>query len=193
MAMDPVLLIGRYEGYDRDLFLAVTDDVRTWSPDLSQVSSPFVALVALDAAPVGADALSALATRLVGAGCRYALAWGAHAGSIYIAFFDESKERDRAGLNRRDDYLMVDDLGDEPLDNALWHAVVHAKLWLPGLPDEVEARSVLVVTSPEYSAHVELRLSDGDGLSDYVVDDDDASSWPAAAIGARIRRFLRLS
>jgi len=156
-----VRLIGKShppEAFERDLFLAVVDDVGTWSPDLSQIRSPFIVLTAFDAAALHYETLCAFADRLIRAGCRYACTWGQGCGSVHDAFDTEAI---RAGLDGEgENFVMTTRHDDESLDDALEFALFHAWTWDPGFPDTVEAGSVLAVASADYSADVERRLAD---------------------------------
>lgn len=66
--MEALRSTGRNERIERNLFLSVAHDLKSWSPDLSP-QPPFVALCALDADTEDDQTLEAFASRLMAAGC----------------------------------------------------------------------------------------------------------------------------
>jgi hypothetical protein len=74
--LSEVRLVGTGGSFERDLFLAVVDDLGIWAPDLSSVRAPFIVVTALDTRSVDDQILLSFAERLVAAGCRYSCSFG---------------------------------------------------------------------------------------------------------------------
>jgi len=142
---------GRDEVTGRPLFVlgaAVPDDI----PAALPVPGPyFVCLLAWDARQASAAEVRAVAERLLGAGCVYAVCWGPDCERVHDIF-------DEADLARRPDgpWVMTTWHSNEPLSEAIWFALFSA--W----PDDAFAdgcRSVVGVSvgSPAWAA--ELRAA----------------------------------
>ena len=149
-------LMGRSSTPDRELYLAVLDDVREWPAVITEPRPGFVALTALDTSGSDAGDLGMFAEKLLDQGCRHTVAWGPDANRLHLAFDLVSIERDERGASTID-HLPTDEVNGS-LGEALWRAVFVA------FPDFGEYGSVLVVVGPELEAITELRLRDPDDL-----------------------------
>ncbi len=161
-------LVGRYEAAERDLYLAVADDLCDWPEEIEQPSPGFVVLTALDTGRASAEELGEFAGKLLDQGCCYASAWGDDADRVHHAFDTEFMDREDLGKVPCG-FVMTTSHRDEPLDEAMWFALFAA------LPAEGEARSVLVVTNRRWAEAIQTRLSDPEQLSrDVLADEDEA-------------------
>ena len=162
--MDQVSLIGRNERLERNLYLAIVDDLTTWTPDLSTVPPPFAALCVLDSRNEGDAALEAFASRLLAAGCEWMCGWGPDGeGDLLHDVFDDVFAREMQGEWEEDDNVVTTAHDGETIDEALWFAIFNTSHPWHDIP------SVLAVVSPLYAEHVARRLADSDQLSADVV------------------------
>ena len=162
-------LVGRSSAPDRDLYVAVIDDVREWPSEIEEPQPPFVALTALDTSGADAGDLAVFAETLIEQGCRHTVAWGADANRLDLAFDLASIDREERGASTVEH--LPTDVVDGSLDEALWHAVFLA------FPDFGEYGSVLVVVGPELESAAELRLRNPNDLWNW----DEVSGESGAA------------
>jgi hypothetical protein len=155
--MDEVRLVGEITRWDRKLYLAIVDDLATWSPDLSHVPIPFAAFCAIDE-KVDMKTLEAFGEQLIAAGCRDVHSWGPLDEAIHdavdTAFIRMTPEEEW------DEKFVMTGAGDEDFDAALWEG-----LFVFG----IEWPSVLAISSPAYAEQLERRLGDPDQLARDVV------------------------
>ena len=155
--MDEVRLVGRHERTERDLYVSVAHDIKTWSPELTRLR-PFVALLAMDADTEENETLELLASHLIAAGCHYVCTWGPGCERMHDVV-DEVWHRvnsDLAALpadawDERD--VMTTWHERESLDEALWYAIFLAHL------EEHEFSSVVAVVLPASAEDVERRFA----------------------------------
>jgi hypothetical protein len=164
--VDEVRLVGRNDRMERDLYLSIAHDLRTWAPDLSALR-PFAAFCALDADAEDDKTLAALASRLMAAGCHHVCAWGPDCERVHDivdgTWIRENPASAALPVDAWDpSYVMTTWHDDEPLDEALWFAVFSAYV------DEHDLSKLLAVASPQYAEHIERLLADTEQLSEDV-------------------------
>lgn len=144
--------VGHSEAPDRDLYIAEVADLAVWPEAFAEPAGEFVAFAAFDATNVSSDDLGGFAAKLVRQGCVYLCAWGPGCERMHDAV-------DLADINANgpEGTVMTTWHDDEPLDEALYFALFTALT-------EPEPSAVLALTAPTWSAKVERRLRDSEGL-----------------------------
>jgi hypothetical protein len=161
-------LVGRCEIPDRDLYLAVAEDIRLWPDEIERPRS-FIVVTALDTRELSSDELNTFTRKLVDQGCRCSCTWGPGAGAVDVAFDLASIEADEAGAQYADE-IMTSSHEDETLDEALWYAI-----WCGSAPT-APIDGVLAVVGPQWAEHVRARFADPEKLNDDVLEaEDDAT------------------
>jgi len=85
-----------------------------------------------------------------------------------LAFDLEQIDVEERGYTQPE-FVVTTAHGDESLDEAIWFAIFNAD------PADIECRSVLVVTEPQWEEQVEARLLDPEKLWDQVPGDEGAA------------------
>ncbi len=149
----------------RSLFVldaARPDDI----PTALEVDGPFVCLLAWDAASVGSDEISNVASRLLAAGCVYICTWGSDCSRVHDIFDETNSVRAPDGP-----WVMSTWHDGEPLDEALWFFLFCARP-NPDLSDDCRSAVGIAIGMPAWAATIRSTMQDPVSFSARIVGDE---------------------